>query len=328
MPFNGSGTFTRVYSWTNDAANSINITASRMDTEDNGFATGLSDCVTRDGQSPWTANIPAGGFKITGLTNGSASGDSAALGQVFQITNNLSEGTPATIRTNISAAASGANTDITSVLLNQTGLVVKGATANTLTIQPNETMTAGRTLNIVTGDATRTLTFAGNATISGTNSGDQTITLTGDVTGSGTSSFAATVASSAITNAKMANMGGHTYKGNNTGSSAAPADVSVANLLTDLGFVTSGIAANGTITLPGGLILKWGDAGSLGSGGTAAVTFGTAFPTNLWSVVLGAVTTGGNSGATMVQSPSTSGFTWFNPSGTTYSHTYWIAIGN
>jgi hypothetical protein len=76
-------------------------------------------------------------------------------------------------------AASGANTDITSVLLNQTGLVIKGVDANALTIKPNETLTAGRTLNIITGDASRTLTLGGNATLnggthSGTNTGDQT----------------------------------------------------------------------------------------------------------------------------------------------------------
>lgn len=75
----------------------------------------------------------------------------------------------------LSGAASGANTDITSVLLSQTGLVVKGATSNALTIIPNETLTAARTLNIVTNDASRTLTIASDATISGTNTGDQTI---------------------------------------------------------------------------------------------------------------------------------------------------------
>lgn len=48
--FNGSGVFVRSYSWTNDAANNIDITASRSDTEDDGFAAGLTLCVTRDGQ--------------------------------------------------------------------------------------------------------------------------------------------------------------------------------------------------------------------------------------------------------------------------------------
>lgn len=41
------------------------------------------------------------------------------------------------------------------------------------------------------------------ATTSGTNTGDQTITLTGNVTGSGTGSFAATIANSVVTEAKM-----------------------------------------------------------------------------------------------------------------------------
>ena len=54
--------------------------------------------------------------------------------------------------------------------------------------------------------ATQNGTFSGtfSGTSSGTNTGDQTITLTGDVTGSGTGSFAATIASAAVTEAKLA----------------------------------------------------------------------------------------------------------------------------
>ena len=54
--------------------------------------------------------------------------------------------------------------------------------------------------------ATQDGTFSGthSGTSSGTNTGDQTITLTGDVTGSGTGSFAATIASDAVTTAKIA----------------------------------------------------------------------------------------------------------------------------
>jgi hypothetical protein len=77
MAFNGSGTFNRLYSWVQDAANGINIDATRSDNELNGFATGLSNCVTRDGQSPFLANIPAGGFKITGLGTPTSTGDAA-----------------------------------------------------------------------------------------------------------------------------------------------------------------------------------------------------------------------------------------------------------
>lgn len=60
MPYNGSGTFTRVYNWVTDKVNGVNITASRVDTEDDGFATGLTNCVTRDGQGKMGADfLPA-----------------------------------------------------------------------------------------------------------------------------------------------------------------------------------------------------------------------------------------------------------------------------
>lgn len=66
--FNGSGTFVRSYNWVTDAANGINITASRFDTEDDGFAGGLSNCLTRDGQGGPTANISWNGYSITNVT--------------------------------------------------------------------------------------------------------------------------------------------------------------------------------------------------------------------------------------------------------------------
>ena len=82
MAFNGSGTFTRIYNWVVDKANGINITASRMDTEFDGIATGLSTCITKDGQTTLTANIPFANYKITGLGNGTARSDAINVGQV------------------------------------------------------------------------------------------------------------------------------------------------------------------------------------------------------------------------------------------------------
>jgi len=72
-----------------------------------------------------------------------------------------------------------------------------------LAISSGETLTANRTLSVVVNDSNRTLTVSGNATLSGTNTGDQTITLTGDVTGSGTGSFATSIAAGAIVNADV-----------------------------------------------------------------------------------------------------------------------------
>lgn len=81
--------------------------------------------------------------------------------------------------------------------------------------------------------ATQSGTFSG--TSSGTNTGDQTITLTGDVTGSGTGSFAATIANSAVTLAKQANMATASVVYRKTAGSGAPEVNTVATLKTDLG---------------------------------------------------------------------------------------------
>jgi hypothetical protein len=82
MAFNGTGTFVRLYNWVTDKTNSVPITASRMDAETDGIATGLSNCITKDGQTTISANIPFNSKKITGLAVGSARTDSINVGQV------------------------------------------------------------------------------------------------------------------------------------------------------------------------------------------------------------------------------------------------------
>lgn len=82
MSYNGSGVFVRLYNWVNDKANGIKIRADRMDAEMNGFATGLSTCITKDGQTTPTQNLPMGGKRHTGCGDAVASSDYATLGQV------------------------------------------------------------------------------------------------------------------------------------------------------------------------------------------------------------------------------------------------------
>lgn len=62
----------------------------------------------------------------------------------------------------------GTHTALTALGIRSTGA------AFDLTLASSEALTAGRTLSINVGDAARTLTLSGNATISGTNTGDQT----------------------------------------------------------------------------------------------------------------------------------------------------------
>lgn len=81
MAFNGSGVFVRLYNWVNDAAANIKIRADRMDNEMNGMATGLSTCITKDGQTTVTANLPMATFKHTGVGNASLRTQYFAAGQ-------------------------------------------------------------------------------------------------------------------------------------------------------------------------------------------------------------------------------------------------------
>jgi cytoskeletal protein CcmA (bactofilin family) len=69
MAFDGAGTFLRLYSWVVDATNSVKIRADRHDEEDNNFAAGLSQCITKDGQTAITQNIPFNSRRIVSLAD-------------------------------------------------------------------------------------------------------------------------------------------------------------------------------------------------------------------------------------------------------------------
>lgn len=74
MPFNGSGTFTKAVDWATEAG-SPPVAVSNLDTSEGDIATGLSNCITKDGQTTITADIPFNNKKITGLADASAATD-------------------------------------------------------------------------------------------------------------------------------------------------------------------------------------------------------------------------------------------------------------
>jgi hypothetical protein len=82
MAFDGSGVFKRLYNWVQDRNNGIKILAQRMDDEMDGFATGLSTCITKDGQTTVTADIPFSNNKIRLLAAGVLTTDAANVGQL------------------------------------------------------------------------------------------------------------------------------------------------------------------------------------------------------------------------------------------------------
>lgn len=85
MPWSG-GTYTKgnnsTGGWTGDASLGIGIEAGRHDTQDNDFATGINNCLAKDGTNTPTANLNMGGYKITNAANGSAGTDLATVSQV------------------------------------------------------------------------------------------------------------------------------------------------------------------------------------------------------------------------------------------------------
>ena len=77
------GTFSRVHDWTTDAGSAINIEASRMDAEDDNFATGIDSCIHKGGSNTPTADLPMGGYNHTGVANASALDEYASAADVI-----------------------------------------------------------------------------------------------------------------------------------------------------------------------------------------------------------------------------------------------------
>ena len=77
-----AGTFTRFHNWVADRDASIDITASRFDEENDNFASGINNCLTKDGQNVPTSNLPMATFKHTNVGNSAARTDYPSTGQV------------------------------------------------------------------------------------------------------------------------------------------------------------------------------------------------------------------------------------------------------
>jgi len=92
MPFNGSGVFQRVRNWVADAAAGIKIRADYHDSEDDGFAAGLSNCITKDGQTTITQNIPFNSKRITGLADPVNPQDAATKASVTPLATAATDG--------------------------------------------------------------------------------------------------------------------------------------------------------------------------------------------------------------------------------------------
>jgi hypothetical protein len=159
------------------------------------------------------------------------------------------------------------------------------------------------------------------------------------------------IAPSSVTKAKIENVANMKVLGNTSGSATAPQEVSVLdedNMASDSAtalatqqsikayvdsapnFTPSTYAGEESVTLPNGLIMKWGvvEDSPYGNTGVNIVTFGTEFPTAIinvqasWSTTSTSFT---NPVYIKGNSVSTTGLTINNLSGT--ADVYWQAIG-
>jgi hypothetical protein len=91
MAFNGSGTYNLPAG--NPVVTGTTISSSTTNTTNSDIATALTNCITRDGQSTPSANLPMNAKKLTGLAAGTSAGDSVRYEQIQYIDGVASAGT-------------------------------------------------------------------------------------------------------------------------------------------------------------------------------------------------------------------------------------------
>jgi len=77
MSYNGSGVF-QINTAGQPVVTGTTITSTAFNALTADLASGLTNCITKDGQSTPTANIPMGNYKITGLGQGTTAGQAVA----------------------------------------------------------------------------------------------------------------------------------------------------------------------------------------------------------------------------------------------------------
>ena len=246
MPFSGTGVFVRLYSWVNDAAANIKIRADRMDAEMNGMATGLSTCITKDGQTTITDDLPFAGHKWLNVADAAARDQFSSLGQVQDGNVNwvAAGGTADAITANYSPALTA--------LENGQLCFVRATAANattTPTFSPNgltaKTITKNGNQALIAGDiagAGHEIILRYNSTSDKWELLNPTIQIT-----------SATIPNNSVSNAKLADMATQTIKGRTTAGTGDPEDLTAAQataILDVFGFDSGSGGPKGLVPAP------------------------------------------------------------------------------
>ena len=206
MSFNGSGTFL-INSSGQPVVTGTTISATVFNAFTADIATGLSTCLTKDGQTTPTANIGLGGFKLTNVGAATARTDAASLANIQDGTGvyvssvggtaDVITLTPSPVITSYAAGqcfwfiASGANTGAVTVNVNSLG--AKAVTKNGTTALAANDIASGALVG-VRYDGTRFQIVSINTLLSGnTFGGNLTVTGTCSITGATTFTANATL---------------------------------------------------------------------------------------------------------------------------------------
>lgn len=215
MARNGSGTYSLPAG--NPVVTGTSISSTWANTTLSDIATAMTQSLSQDGQTPVTANLPMGGFKLTGLAAGSGAGDSVRYEQFAS---------PPAIGGTAAAAGS-----FTTLAASSTLAVTGAATFAT---------TAAITGNFTVNNKFSVTAASGNTTVAGTLAVTNAITATGGVVGNVTGN---------VTGDVTGNVSGSS--GSCTGNSAtATFSTSAGGSIYQVVQTTSSVASTGTTALP------------------------------------------------------------------------------
>lgn len=276
MGWNGSGTFTRVHDWTDDAVNGIKVSASRMDADiDDIVQQGLMNCLTKDGQTSPTANIDMGAHKITNLGAGEDATDVPTYDQAT--------------KTPVALLSAGANT-LDATHLNKVVIAPSGVAVTTIALPAVSTARNGATIKIVNLNTTSVTVnrFGTDVINSSGGSGYTSVTVSAGQTLTITSSGTAW------------------YTSDGSAMLSMPAT---------FGPFAASMASNGYLKIDGVGILQWTTATITSGSAYGTISFPIAFPNTALAVIPVSKTTAtaktlslgsmGASSCTIYHSPST-----------------------
>lgn len=161
-----------------------------------------------------------------------------------------------------------------------------------------------------------------------TPSGDVTMSQAGALTIQPNAVTGNMILQSSLQISKLASIADQTIVGNNDGSASAPEALTASEVIGVLGTnlinPTSIDDSTESITFSNGLIVKFG---SQSGSGSQTITFDTAFPNKIYTVVFTPRRSDGSTSTTqlIISAMSTSAFTAI--AGTASGHINWIAIG-